>query len=119
MVYLKPLLVSHALLAATYSSEAFSLSGTRGTVQTSALSAVRINEEDSLAAQDNRRRMLKACGLALLTPAIVPRQALADVSDGNALPQGAAQFQRVIRAKSDMIVSCKQLAESTNFSIDR
>jgi hypothetical protein len=30
--------------------------------------------------------------------------AYADVSDGNALPQGAAQFGRVIRAKSDLQV---------------
>jgi hypothetical protein len=31
--------------------------------------------------------------------------ALADVSDGNELPQAAAQFRRVLRAKSDLVVS--------------
>jgi len=31
--------------------------------------------------------------------------AYADVYDGNSLPQGAAQFGRLVRAKSDMIVS--------------
>jgi hypothetical protein len=30
--------------------------------------------------------------------------AFADVSDGNALPQGAAQFGRILRAKSDLVV---------------
>ena len=30
--------------------------------------------------------------------------AWADVSDGNALPEGAAQFGRVIRAKADLLV---------------
>jgi hypothetical protein len=30
--------------------------------------------------------------------------AFADVSDGNALPQGAAQFSRILRAKSDLAV---------------
>ena len=31
--------------------------------------------------------------------------AYADISDGNALPEGAAQFGRVIRAKADIAVS--------------
>ena len=32
-----------------------------------------------------------------------PQQANADVSDGNSLPQGAAQFSRILKAKNDLI----------------
>lgn len=55
----------------------------------------------------NRRdAFVKVTGLVLIPSmfgAILP--ANADVSDGNALPEGAAQFSRVVRAKTDMIVS--------------
>jgi hypothetical protein len=37
--------------------------------------------------------------------------AWADVSDGNALPEGAAQFGRVIRAKADLLVRWLCLVE--------
>jgi hypothetical protein len=41
--------------------------------------------------------------------------ALADVSDGNALPEGAAQFSRVLRAKSDLVVSASFSFESSDY----
>ena len=34
-----------------------------------------------------------------------PSQSLADVSDGNSLPQGAAQFSRVIKVRAQLKVS--------------
>jgi len=41
-----------------------------------------------------------------------PHLAHADVSDGNALPQGAAQFSRVIRLKNDLQAVKKRVAEN-------
>jgi hypothetical protein len=40
-----------------------------------------------------------------LTSTGVVHPALADVSDGNALPDGAAQFGRIIRARENLAVS--------------
>lgn len=34
-----------------------------------------------------------------------PTRVWADVSDGNALPEGAAQFGRIVRTKADLLVS--------------
>lgn len=34
--------------------------------------------------------------------ALQPQKAFADVSDGNSLPQGALQFSRILKAKSDL-----------------
>lgn len=54
------------------------------------------------------RREFVSKSVAILTSATVVvtgcSPAFADVSDGNALPTGAAQFGRVIRAKSDLEV---------------
>ena len=59
-----------------------------------------------------RDAFVKITGLALI-PSIFGASlpANADVSDGNALPEGAAQFSRVVRAKADMIVS-EMIAQS-------
>jgi hypothetical protein len=56
----------------------------------------------------NRRVFVSNALLVLSAPALMIAGALpasADVSDGDALPQGAAQFGRVVRAKSDLAVS--------------
>ena len=54
-----------------------------------------------------RRNALAKVVSLLLVPALLGGglPAYADVSDGNALPEGAAQFVRVVRAKEDIIVS--------------
>ena len=44
-----------------------------------------------------------AVGATIVTGSL---PALADVSDGNALPQGAQQFSRLIRVKGDLKVCC-------------
>jgi hypothetical protein len=59
----------------------------------------------------NRRDFISA---AVATSAAVggfsfPSPSLADVSDGNSLPQGAAQFSRVIKVRAQLKVSaCEQ-----------
>lgn len=40
-----------------------------------------------------------------------PQTAFADVSDGNSLPEGAAQFSRLIRLKGDLISVTKRVTE--------
>lgn len=55
----------------------------------------------------DRRRMVKDALSVLCVPLFISgasASAFADVSDGNTLPQGAAQFGRVLRAKSDLEV---------------
>lgn len=66
-------------------------------------------QEDAVAFSLDRRGMLKSLGVfsasALGTMAMGSTPVWADVSDGTSLPEGAAQFQRVVRAKSDLLVS--------------
>ena len=61
-----------------------------------------------LSAINNRRDFLVATTVAgagvAATILSTPQAAFADVSDGNTLPQGAQQFSRVIRVKSDLKV---------------
>eukprot|EP00814_Leptocylindrus_danicus_P017700 CAMPEP_0116033606 /NCGR_PEP_ID=MMETSP0321-20121206/19104_1 /TAXON_ID=163516 /ORGANISM="Leptocylindrus danicus var. danicus, Strain B650" /LENGTH=176 /DNA_ID=CAMNT_0003509743 /DNA_START=69 /DNA_END=599 /DNA_ORIENTATION=+ len=57
-------------------------------------------------ATSNRRDVLSnslkiIAATATATTAFLPRSAMADVSDGNSLPQGALQFSRALKAKSD------------------
>lgn len=61
-----------------------------------------------LNAQSDRRSFLFKTTAATafattLSTLSIPKNALADVSDGNALPQGAAQFARIIRTKENLI----------------
>ncbi|KAL7538706.1 hypothetical protein ACHAWF_006194 [Thalassiosira exigua] len=54
----------------------------------------------SLCAATNRRDFVSTCAAAVAAAssvALSPLPSAADVSDGNALPQGAAQFSRVIK----------------------
>jgi hypothetical protein len=55
----------------------------------------------------NRRQFISNSLLLLSSPALLTAgatPAVADVSDGTSLPKGAAQFGRVVRAKSNMAV---------------
>jgi hypothetical protein len=55
---------------------------------------------------ENRRSFLEIAALSVFaTDFVISRPALADVSDGNTLPQGAAQFSRVVKMKSNLMVS--------------
>lgn len=58
--------------------------------------------------------MLGIAGCCVFTPKVVQ----ADVSDGNALPQGAAQFSRVLRLKNDLKGVRTRVAESAS-AIDK
>lgn len=73
----------------------------------SALFAAADSSDNSIVSE---RRQFLASSILLLSSASAAAfggvsPALADVSDGNELPQGAAQFRRVLRAKSDLVVS--------------
>jgi hypothetical protein len=48
-----------------------------------------------------------AAGFLATSVTFMPSSASADVSSGTALPQGAAQFNRVVRVKSDLTVRTK------------
>lgn len=52
----------------------------------------------------SRRNVIGAIFAAASTSILVSRPAFADVSDGNVLPQGAAQFARLIKVKTDLAV---------------
>ena len=64
----------------------------------------------------------KAFGAQLLAflPAItiIPNVARADVSDGTQLPQGAQQFQKVLRLKSDIPVSTTTVCHESTQKLD-
>jgi hypothetical protein len=80
------------------------LPGTKKTICGPLSSQVR---DDLVNDATNRRQFVSRAFLALLSPALFTfgaPPAAADVAEGNALPQGAAQFGRIIRAKSDLVV---------------
>lgn len=70
-----------------------------------------LDEEESSTRASNARRVLVQWGAVHATSMIAlimgggVAPAIADVSDGTALPEGAAQFGRVVRTKLDLGVS--------------
>ena len=52
----------------------------------------------------SRRHMLESAALASASIIVGSSAALADVADGNELPDGVAQFARLVKAKSDIVV---------------
>lgn len=76
-------------------------------VEASGLAALGFDDvDDSTRTVGRRDALSKMTSLLLMTTILgYSTPTYADVSDGNALPEGAAQFSRVVRAKSDMIVS--------------
>jgi hypothetical protein len=53
---------------------------------------------------ENNRRLLFSYAISGGAALLFTRPSLADVSDGNALPQGALQFSRLLKVKSDLAV---------------
>lgn len=53
----------------------------------------------------SRREILESAALASATIIVGPTASLADVADGNQLPDGVAQFARLIKVKADIPVS--------------
>ena len=52
----------------------------------------------------SRRQLLGSAALASATIIVGPTTSLADVADGNQLPDGVAQFARLIKVKADIPV---------------
>jgi hypothetical protein len=103
----KTILVSVAFLLGADQGSAFSTSPSSSSF--GGVEALRASSDDSfLSGTTTGRRVAlsKLAGLLTVYSALVGvgLPALADVSDGNALPEGAAQFGRVIRAKADLAV---------------
>lgn len=59
-----------------------------------------------------RQQVLQSFTSASFAAVYAPSLAHADVSDGNSLPKGAAQFSRVIRLKSDLVAVTKRLQDN-------
>lgn len=72
-----------------------------------ALTSTQFNTPKNGAVMDRRESLagIATSVLGVSSMILVPRVAKADVSDGNSLPQGAAQFARVVRLQSDLKVS--------------
>ncbi len=58
---------------------------------------------DSSSMSTSRRQLLQSSCVAFGCFLLI-QPALADVADGSALPQGAAQFSRILRLKVDLVV---------------
>ncbi len=52
----------------------------------------------------SRRHILGSAALVSASILVSSSAALADVADGNELPDGVAQFARLVKAKSDIVV---------------
>lgn len=70
-----------------------------------------------LSAVDRRQFVSVAAASAALLIGTQP--ALADVSDGTALPEGAAQFSRLIKVQADIPGVKKRLSEANSDDIDK
>jgi len=122
MIMNKPTSGLHALLlllVATRFSVAF-IAQSRKNWSHSPLSAQRCDGQKVVGSEIaggqywTRKQVLErvvAVGVAWLGTALPTR---ADVSDGNALPQGAAQFSRVLRLSSDLKAVQKRVSEGGN-----
>lgn len=69
-----------------------------------------------LCAEAGRRDFLSAAVATVATSTLVlfPLPSVADLSDGNALPQGAAQFSRVIKVRAQLKSVSKRVAEQSS-----
>lgn len=70
----------------------------------------------------SRRQILGSAALASASFLVGSSAALADVADGNELPDGVAQFARLVKAKSDIVVryirACNVLTSKCNVAHD-
>jgi len=59
-------------------------------------------------------KMLFVAGSVMAVDGMMPEAAQADISDGNTLPKGAAQFNRMVRAKGDLLSVYNRVAKSSS-----
>lgn len=69
--------------------------------QTHSLATPKRQPSTNTSRRDVLKESLTIFTAAAAGTAFLPRAAMADVSDGNTLPQGALQFSRALKAKSD------------------
>lgn len=62
----------------------------------------------------NRRQLFQHVATTGAVAFLAPRLAWADISDGNALPKGAAEFSRSLRLKSDLKAVMKRVKENAS-----
>jgi hypothetical protein len=95
-------------LAAAFQSP----SGRQNTAQNNigSLMSTNTNKEPSVSSA-RREAIVNGIGLALGSLLVGPALSRADVSDGNTLPKGAAQFNRVLRLRSDLQAVAKRASE--------
>lgn len=106
--------LSSSILAVTailnpYNIKAFVPSSSReSTIRSHSTHLYHAKEGDS-----SRRDFLSTTLTTIATSTLIlsPLPALADLSDGNALPQGAAQFSRVIKVRAQLASVAKRVAE--------
>ena len=106
---MKAILQLTQLLAITTSSiTAFQVVTKPSVRSTNGVSCQASSSSSSSSSIVDRRSFAKVLTAGILASSSVgssPQSAYADVSDGNSLPEGAAQFSRLIRLKDDLIVS--------------
>jgi hypothetical protein len=98
-----------SLIFCTVVGHGFSFSVTEPNLKPLATALLAKTSSETVAVETlfQSRRQVLCNSLLLASTALFTGSvaANADVSDGNALPEGAAQFSRVIKAKPDLIVS--------------
>lgn len=72
---------------------------------TSSVSTCTRNVQLSAKTDEQSRRSFVSAAIAVGASTIFAGPAFSDVSDGNTLPQGAAQFSRLLKVKNDLQVS--------------
>mmetsp|Transcript_18997 Transcript_18997/g.22845 ORF Transcript_18997/g.22845 Transcript_18997/m.22845 type:complete len:187 (+) Transcript_18997:106-666(+) len=80
----------------------------------SSCSAFMVSGNSARAAQtslDMERRRILSGALVAASSVVIPGSAFADLSDGNTLPKGAAQFSRVVNIKADLANVYKRVSE--------
>jgi hypothetical protein len=98
--------ISNALLSMLLLGEVAAFSPSKMSIRNQHFDSQLLMSVEDLGTPSRRKFMDKSLSILSTSMAIVAgaSPAFADVSEGNALPQGAAQFSRVIRAKADLQV---------------
>ena len=82
---------------------------------TSFISSTQPRHASALSA--SRRQVIESAALASASVLVSASSALADVADGNELPDGVAQFARLIKVKSDIVVRLFSESQVANLEL--
>ena len=96
--------VGRGIVISRYEHSSPSLAVQRRNAVSSRISLGSVADNNSVVSVSSRRSMIVSSVAMIIGVSQVATKANADVSDGNSLPEGAQQFARTIKLKTDLKV---------------